>query len=99
MQNNQDNENHSITNSSKSESVKLEEESPKFGMTSVRGRKRDMEDAISIHASFTTKNTSFFGVFDGHGCSHVRAKYVPQFLQTFLMLFMVLILFLCFRWQ
>ena len=87
MQNNQDNENHSITNSSKSESVKLEEESPKFGMTSVRGGRRDMEDAVSIHASFTTKNTSFFGVFDGHGCSHVRAKYVPQFLQTFLMLF------------
>jgi protein phosphatase 2C len=57
--------------------VKLEEEASKFGMTSVRGRRRDMEDAVSIHTSFTTKNTSFFGVFDGHGCSHVRAKYLP----------------------
>ncbi|KAG5237543.1 Protein phosphatase 2C family protein [Salix suchowensis] len=68
------NKNHSILNSSKSESVKLEEEAPKFGMTSVRGRRRDMEDAVSIQSSFTTKNTSFFGVFDGHGCSHVAMK-------------------------
>ncbi|KAJ6432613.1 hypothetical protein OIU84_019784 [Salix udensis] len=70
----EDNENHSISNSSKSESVKLEEEAPKFGMTSVRGRRRDMEDAVSIQSSFTTENTSFFGVFDGHGCSHVAMK-------------------------
>ena len=73
----EENKNHSISNPSKSESVKLEEEASKFGMTSVRGRRRDMEDAVSIHKSFTTKNTSFFGVFDGHGCSHVRAKYLP----------------------
>ncbi|KAJ6325202.1 hypothetical protein OIU76_012314 [Salix suchowensis] len=70
----EDNKNHSILNSSKSESVKLEEEAPKFGMTSVRGRRRDMEDAVSIQSSFTTENTSFFGVFDGHGCSHVAMK-------------------------
>ncbi|KAI5574938.1 hypothetical protein BDE02_10G178000 [Populus trichocarpa] len=70
----EENKNHSISNPSKSESVKLEEEASKFGMTSVRGRRRDMEDAVSIHTSFTTKNTSFFGVFDGHGCSHVAMR-------------------------
>ncbi|KAL3579119.1 hypothetical protein D5086_020623 [Populus alba] len=70
----EENKNHSISNTSKSESVKLEEEASKFGMTSVRGRRRDMEDAVSIHTSFTTKNTSFFGVFDGHGCSHVAMR-------------------------
>lgn len=53
------------------------DESPKFGMTSVCGRRRDMEDAVSIRPSFYMKkrgvsvNTHFFGVFDGHGCSHV----------------------------
>lgn len=46
-------------------------ERPKFGMTSVCGRRRDMEDAVSIYTSFSKGNTSFFGVFDGHGCSHV----------------------------
>ncbi|KAG6758306.1 hypothetical protein POTOM_038646 [Populus tomentosa] len=70
----EENKNHSFSNPSKSESVKLEEEASKFGMTSVRGRRRDMEDAVSIHTSFTTKNTSFFGVFDGHGCSHVAMR-------------------------
>lgn len=50
---------------------------PKFGMTSVCGRRRDMEDAVSIHPSFCGQNRNFpgglhfFGVFDGHGCSHV----------------------------
>ncbi|XP_011002618.1 PREDICTED: protein phosphatase 2C 37 [Populus euphratica] len=70
----EENKNHSILNPSKSESVKLEEAASKFGMTSVRGRRRDMEDAVSIHTSFTTKNTLFFGVFDGHGCSHVAMR-------------------------
>lgn len=50
---------------------KLVEESPKYGMTSVCGRRRDMEDAVSIQPTFTTGKSSFFGVFDGHGCSHV----------------------------
>ncbi|XP_031274022.1 protein phosphatase 2C 37 [Pistacia vera] len=56
------------------------DESPKFGMTSVCGRRRDMEDAVSIRTSFYRKkgsvsaNTHFFGVFDGHGCSHVAMK-------------------------
>ncbi|KAJ6690244.1 hypothetical protein OIU85_006513 [Salix viminalis] len=61
-------------NKNKSKSVKLKEDAPKFGMTSVCGRRRDMEDAVSIQASFATKNTSYFGVFDGHGCSHVAMK-------------------------
>ncbi|EEF38139.1 protein phosphatase 2C 37 [Ricinus communis] len=60
------------------ESVKSEreeiDESPKFGMTSVCGRRRDMEDAVSIQTSLTDTKTSFFGVFDGHGCSHVATK-------------------------
>ncbi|KAL5973449.1 hypothetical protein ACLOJK_030099 [Asimina triloba] len=51
---------------------------PKYGTTSVCGRRRDMEDAVSIHPSFfrserqVPANLHFFGVYDGHGCSHVR---------------------------
>ncbi|XP_010536267.1 PREDICTED: uncharacterized protein LOC104811304 [Tarenaya hassleriana] len=50
---------------------------PKFEMASAWGRRRDMEDAVSIHHSFYRKNSDnphFFGVFDGHGCSHVAEK-------------------------
>lgn len=53
---------------------------PKFGVTSVCGRRRDMEDAVSIHPCFSQQEGSvqsgfhFFGVFDGHGCSHVRIQ-------------------------
>nr|GMD57611.1 protein phosphatase 2C 37-like [Ipomoea batatas] len=49
---------------------------PKFGMTSVCGRRRDMEDAVAAHPCFSRKslensrNMHFFGVYDGHGCSH-----------------------------
>ncbi|KAK4835454.1 hypothetical protein QYF36_009966 [Acer negundo] len=56
------------------------QERPKFGFTSVCGRRRDMEDAVSIHTSFCYQipkipaKTHFFGVFDGHGCSHVAMK-------------------------
>lgn len=50
----------------------LVNDNPKFGMTSVCGRRRDMEDTVSIHPSFCKQNrTHFYGVFDGHGCSHV----------------------------
>ena len=63
-------------------SVEGEKEWPKFGMTSVCGRRRDMEDAVSIHPSFCKQSCQvqissdihFFGVFDGHGCSHVLKK-------------------------
>ncbi|CAL1374575.1 unnamed protein product [Linum trigynum] len=46
----------------------------KFGLTSVCGRRRDMEDAVTVQTSFGREGTSFFGVFDGHGCSHVAMK-------------------------
>ncbi|KAL5229688.1 hypothetical protein ABZP36_028464 [Zizania latifolia] len=48
---------------------------PRYGVTSVCGRRREMEDAVSIRPDFLPASTSgkhhFFGVFDGHGCSHV----------------------------
>ncbi|MED6221665.1 hypothetical protein PIB30_056970 [Stylosanthes scabra] len=59
------------------------EECPKYGVTSVCGRRRDMEDAVSVRPSFcqvqngTNKDDQndapfhFFGVYDGHGCSHI----------------------------
>ncbi|CAL0317665.1 unnamed protein product [Lupinus luteus] len=55
------------------------EDYPKYGVTSVCGRRREMEDAVSVHPSFYSNNTRnqdqkrfhFFGVYDGHGCSHV----------------------------
>ncbi|CAA3030169.1 phosphatase 2C 37-like [Olea europaea subsp. europaea] len=55
-------------------------ECPKFGMTSVCGRRRDMEDAVAIHPSLCGHNQNFpsglhfFGLYDGHGCSHVATK-------------------------
>lgn len=57
---------------------------PKFGFASVCGRRRDMEDAVASHPSFCRgENDSasadgdaaglhYFGVYDGHGCSHVN---------------------------
>lgn len=53
---------------------------PKFGMTSVCGRRRDMEDTVSIYPSFLqdkhekSSNLHFFGLYDGHGCSHAAMK-------------------------
>ncbi|CAA7026317.1 unnamed protein product [Microthlaspi erraticum] len=54
---------------------------PRYGASSVCGRRRDMEDAVAIHPSFVRKQTEFsrtrwhyFGVYDGHGCSHVAAR-------------------------
>lgn len=56
-------------------------EVPKFGVTSVCGRRRDMEDSVSVRPSFcqeqsenNKKDFHFYGVFDGHGCSHVNAR-------------------------
>ena len=50
---------------------------PKFGVSSVCGRRRDMEDAVSVHPSFDNqKGFHFFGVYDGHGCSHVITRSV-----------------------
>lgn len=58
------------------------EKLPKYGVASVCGRRRDMEDAVAIHPSFLTKDDNqnqtsslhYFGVYDGHGCSHVRVN-------------------------
>ncbi|KAL6341178.1 hypothetical protein AAG906_032294 [Vitis piasezkii] len=57
--------------------LQMENEYPKFGIASVCGRRRDMEDAVAVHPSFlrqhhqTTNGSHYFGVYDGHGCSHV----------------------------
>ncbi|KAH9612237.1 hypothetical protein KSS87_007323 [Heliosperma pusillum] len=71
-------------NSAPGDSVVVEGEIPKFGVTSVCGRRRDMEDAVSIRPYFCETEGSrkrkfndgvhFYGVFDGHGCSHVAKK-------------------------
>ncbi|CAI9106850.1 OLC1v1006083C1 [Oldenlandia corymbosa var. corymbosa] len=63
---------------------------PKFGMASVCGRRRDMEDAVAIRPSFccgggddetsaaaaddVSTGLHYFAVYDGHGCSHVATK-------------------------
>ncbi|XP_022746340.1 protein phosphatase 2C 37-like [Durio zibethinus] len=60
-------------------SIEEENESLKFGVTSVCGRRRDMEDAVSIHPTFCSSDIHFFGVFDGHGCSHVAMKCRDRF--------------------
>ncbi|KAJ0551379.1 putative protein-serine/threonine phosphatase [Helianthus annuus] len=55
----------------------LEKESSRFGLTVVCGRRRDLEDAVSVKPSFCKMICSdlhFYGVFDGHGCSHVANK-------------------------
>lgn len=57
----------------------MTELSPRYGVSSVCGRRREMEDAVAIHPSFSsTKNSEYsqhyFGVYDGHGCSHVRSR-------------------------
>jgi protein phosphatase 2C len=46
---------------------------PRYGVTSVCGRRRDMEDAVTTRLGFIDGH-HFFGVFDGHGCSHVSAR-------------------------
>ncbi|XP_019151203.1 PREDICTED: protein phosphatase 2C 37-like [Ipomoea nil] len=52
----------------------------RFGITSVCGRRREMEDAVAIRPFFSRKpdgnsnDLHFFGVYDGHGCSHVAVK-------------------------
>ncbi|PAN50413.1 hypothetical protein PAHAL_9G518100 [Panicum hallii] len=46
---------------------------PRYGVTSVCGRRRDMEDAVTTRPGFINGH-HFFGVFDGHGCSHVATS-------------------------
>ncbi|KVI06988.1 protein phosphatase 2C 37-like [Cynara cardunculus var. scolymus] len=50
-----------------------DEESSRFGITTVCGRRRDMEDAVAVKPSFSS-DLHFYGVYDGHGCSHVAMK-------------------------
>ncbi|PKA48577.1 putative protein phosphatase 2C 24 [Apostasia shenzhenica] len=53
---------------------------PSYGLMSVCGRRRDMEDAVSVHPNLFQRSRQipagyhFFGVFDGHGCSHVAVS-------------------------
>ncbi|KAG0466467.1 hypothetical protein HPP92_018047 [Vanilla planifolia] len=53
---------------------------PKYSVMSICGRRRDMEDAFSVHPDLFNCRTQkaaryhFFGVFDGHGCSHVAVS-------------------------
>ncbi|KAL6853655.1 hypothetical protein ACP4OV_019684 [Aristida adscensionis] len=56
-----------------SERPALPERVPRYGVTSVCGRRREMEDAVSIRPDFLPGDGKhhFVGVFDGHGCSHV----------------------------
>ena len=70
-------ENDLLMNNEKSVKISVDD-FPKFGVTSVCGRRRDMEDAVSIRPSFCKKDelnnhgdSHFYGVFDGHGCFHV----------------------------
>lgn len=52
---------------------------PKYGVASICGRRREMEDAVAVHPFFHRQKTEYSssgfhycGVYDGHGCSHVR---------------------------
>ncbi|KAL1217693.1 putative protein phosphatase 2C 78 [Cardamine amara subsp. amara] len=54
---------------------------PKYGVASVCGRRREMEDAVAVHPFFFRQQTEYsssgfhyYGVYDGHGCSHVAMK-------------------------
>lgn len=60
-----------------------------YGTMSVTGRSREMEDAVGVRTPLCRPETTrgrpvhFFGVFDGHGGSHVRYP-----LQLFLFFFL-----------
>ncbi|KAI7739732.1 hypothetical protein M8C21_000498 [Ambrosia artemisiifolia] len=62
---------------SSEDDVVLDKEKSRFGLTVVCGRRRDLEDAVAVKPSFCKTNTPscddlhFYGVYDGHGCSHV----------------------------
>ncbi|CAH8383968.1 unnamed protein product [Eruca vesicaria subsp. sativa] len=73
-------ENSSVNIPSK-KTVKETDLRPRYGVASVCGRRRDMEDTVAIHPSFVRKQTEFsrsrwhyFGIYDGHGCSHVASR-------------------------
>ncbi|KAJ4875171.1 putative protein phosphatase 2C 78 [Raphanus sativus] len=50
---------------------------PKYGVASVCGRRREMEDAVAVHPFLYRQQTEgyhYCGVYDGHGCSHVAMR-------------------------
>lgn len=71
------------------------DECPKFGHSSICGRRRDMEDFVAIHPSFCSNDKGdssefhYFGVYDGHGCSHVRLFFYVNCLFKYKLIFPV----------
>ncbi|XP_076904760.1 protein phosphatase 2C 37-like [Bidens hawaiensis] len=65
---------------SDSSSEVFDKKTSRFGLTVVCGRRRDLEDAVAVKPSFCKTNSPdledlhFYGVYDGHGCSHVAMK-------------------------
>ncbi|XP_076903816.1 protein phosphatase 2C 37-like [Bidens hawaiensis] len=65
---------------SDSSSEIFDKKSSRFGLTVVCGRRRDLEDAVAVKPSFCKTDSPdsddlhFYGVYDGHGCSHVAMK-------------------------
>ncbi|GKC07836.1 phosphatase 2C 37-like protein [Tanacetum coccineum] len=54
-----------------------DKENSRFGLTVVCGRRRDLEDAVAVKPAFVNRDRDdlhFYGVYDGHGCSHVAMK-------------------------
>ncbi|GJR41407.1 phosphatase 2C 37-like protein, partial [Tanacetum coccineum] len=51
----------------------IKNDEARFGVTTVCGRRRDMEDAVAVKP-LICNDTHFYGVYDGHGCSHVAMK-------------------------
>ncbi|KAK9291631.1 hypothetical protein L1049_019580 [Liquidambar formosana] len=53
----------------------MESRAPVFGLMSVAGRSREMEDAVSVRTNFCRRLPAhFFAVYDGHGGPHVAAQ-------------------------
>lgn len=58
-------------------------ETPVYGVMSVAGRLRDMEDAITVRTDLCrpeinlSRPVHFFGVYDGHGGPHVIISLFP----------------------
>ncbi|KAL1827522.1 hypothetical protein ACET3Z_005934 [Daucus carota] len=70
----------SLVGKNEKEGFVVSEKCPRFGHSSICGRRRDMEDFVAIHPSFCSKEDGdssgfhYFGVYDGHGCSHVSKR-------------------------
>ncbi|CAN8253276.1 unnamed protein product [Cochlearia groenlandica] len=54
---------------------------PKYGVASVCGRRREMEDAVTVKpfllrqiTEYSSSGFHYCGVYDGHGCSHVAMR-------------------------